>query len=338
MKKKFMLSLIMVAVLLMALTGGAFAAQETGKKPGATVTSEQAATTVTDEQTDVKWGKVATKVGLLKNAGVDGYDFKIVQGENLILLVPAGPGIAEKLSENLNCRVRVRGKLLAERFTHRSVMEVSAVRVLARSVSDEVYDDESVNENVYDSNDEFSDITPGHWASKAIREMARHRVIMGMGDKKFQPGALVTRAQFATMLVKALGLQLPEPTAQTFADVGPQDWSYKYVEAAKDYLTGFETQAGTVLFRPDLPAVREDMAAAIIKALDLEPATDLSVLDNFSDSDNISESLKPYVAAAVNEGLMKGYEDGTFRPQGKLTRAEAAALLYKVMLSQKIVM
>lgn len=336
MKKKFFLTLIIVTVFILSLAGGAFAAQGT------------------DDLLAAKWERGQTAVGLLQKAGTPGYDFVLIYGNNhRIFLVPASPGVTAKLTANLNSKVRVRGKFLPEKFSRRGVMEVTDVLTIGQREfvdlpKEQTEDDQSVSDNVYGSPvqppqqtwepGDFTDIAPGHWAAKAIKEMAKRKIISGMGDNRFVPDAMVTRAQFATMLVNALGLPVTEPTTQTFVDVGPQDWSYKYVEAAKSYLTGYKTASGTVMFQPHIPAVREDMAVAIVDARGISPATDLTVLNSLRDSQNISPNLKPYVAAAISAGLMKGYEDGTFRPQGKLTRAEAAALLYKVMLGDKIVM
>jgi len=53
----------------------------------------------------------------------------------------------------------------------------------------------------------------------------------------------------------------------------------------------------------------------------------LSSLDTFNDKDSISENLKKYVAIAVENGLMKGFDDGTFKPKATLTRAQVSQLV-----------
>lgn len=335
MRNKYIISIILAAVLMLALAGGALASQ--GQ----------------DNLMAFDWENGKTRVGWLEKAGMQGYDFVLVSGSSRILIMPAGPGISARLSANLNSRVMLHGRILPERFTQRKLMEVTDVRPLdnrefAEKEKFQNDYDQSVSDNVYGTpgpeveepvdQGNFNDLAPDHWARNAVREMAKRKILTGMGNNKFEPNAQVTRAQFATMLVKGLGLPFDESSGQTFTDVGPQDWSYKFVEAAKDYLTGYKSASGGVLFHPHMPAVREDMAVAIVKARGLSPATDLSVLDSFSDSQLISENLRPYVAAAVNAGLMRGYENGAFRPQGKLTRAEAAVLMYKVIQAEKVVM
>lgn len=78
------------------------------------------------------------------------------------------------------------------------------------------------------------------------------------------------------------------------------------------------------------------MAVALVKALKLEnEQIDINEADKiFTDSEHISPELKKYVLIAYKNNLISGYSDNTFKPQGKLTRAEAAALLFKVLKSE----
>jgi hypothetical protein len=83
-----------------------------------------------------------------------------------------------------------------------------------------------------------------------------------------------------------------------------------------------------------MSAVREDMAVALVKALGFDgDAPDEGALRQFADGLDVSKNLVRYVAIALARGIMYGYEEGGmkfFRPQGLLTRAEAAVLLYKM--------
>ena len=77
--------------------------------------------------------------------------------------------------------------------------------------------------------------------------------------------------------------------------------------------------------------IREDIAVALVKlkGYDISVA-DLGMLSTmFSDYDSISETAKRYVAVAVARGLVSGYEDGTFKGQQSITRAEAATLIWR---------
>ena len=148
----------------------------------------------------------------------------------------------------------------------------------------------------------------------------------------------MTREQFARIMVSALQLNTSAQASQSFSDVSPDKWSYKYVEAAKPYLTGFDVPGRTLdIFKPTEPAVREDMAVALGPALGLQDeAPDLSVLNQFADYQDtmagISRNLIPDAAIAVKHGILAGASrNGAlyFDAQKTLTRAEASVLVYR---------
>lgn len=189
--------------------------------------------------------------------------------------------------------------------------------------------------------EDFKDVSDKHWAKEAIDLMAEQGIISGH-DGYFRPDDSVSRAEFAKMLVKTLDLTEIKPTNPSFMDVEKKDWSYTYVETAKNYLTGFTSGTG-YKFKPDQASVREDMAVAVVKGLyakgdiDNPDGTDLTVLESYDDQASISTNLRKYVAAAINEGIMVG-DAGEFSPMGQLTRAEAATLLSRLIdAEQKVV-
>ncbi len=176
----------------------------------------------------------------------------------------------------------------------------------------------------------FIDLRDTHWAYIAISDLSDRGIIIGYSDNSFRPNEQVTRSQFATMLVKSLGLETKSKT-QTFKDVPAKRWDFKAVEAAKAYLTGYKKSDGKLYFYGERSAVREDMAVALVKALELTVVSDGGELEKvFDDYESISENLRDFVYTAYKEGIMFG-SDGKFNPQGSLTRAEAAALLEKLI-------
>ena len=186
--------------------------------------------------------------------------------------------------------------------------------------------------NVNSAGDGFSDLPPGHWAYDAVMGLVNRGVLAGYPDGTFKPEKEVTREEFAKIMTLALQLPLVNPKEPAFIDVGSKHWSYKYVETAKSYLTGYRTSSG-LKFKGSENALREDIAVALVKAKDYQnDIVDINQLSSiFTDSNAISENLKKYVLIAKKRGLIDGYPDGTFRPQTTLTRAESAKLLWQVV-------
>lgn len=182
----------------------------------------------------------------------------------------------------------------------------------------------------------YTDVKDGYWAKEAIELMDRYGIINGFKDNTFRPNVEVTRAEFAKMMVLTLDLKLENPNKGSFLDVKNYDWSYKYVETAKPYLTGFKTDQG-LYFKPNVYAIREEMAVAIVKGLGIDAdKTDMSVLNSIKDEAKISKNLRKYVAAAINEGIMIGDSNKYFGPDVTLTRAEAATLLARLITEEKV--
>lgn len=176
----------------------------------------------------------------------------------------------------------------------------------------------------------FKDVAKEHWAYNAIFNLCNRGIIVGYEDNSFRPNELVTRSQFAVMLANTLKLTAKGKT-QTFKDVPVNSWDYNAVEAAKSYLTGYRTSKGELYFNGSKSAVREDMAVALVKALDLKVLSDDDELEEiFEDYGSISKNLRDFVYTAYKEQIMIG-SNGKFNPQGSLTRAEAAALLNNVI-------
>ncbi len=176
----------------------------------------------------------------------------------------------------------------------------------------------------------YTDLSTEHWAYKPIKEMTEKGILSGYPDGSFAPDNVITRAEFAKILVLALNLNQSSSNV-VFDDVSENYWAYNYIQIASRYLSGY-TNGTSVLYMPDDNAVREDMAVAIVNAAGLQNMSyNLSSLNKFSDKDLISENIKKYVAIAVENGLMNGNADGTFNPKGGLTRAEVSMLITNTM-------
>lgn len=176
----------------------------------------------------------------------------------------------------------------------------------------------------------FSDVPTSHWAFNYISELVNDNGLSGYPDGQFRPNNNVTRAEFAKIMISASGIQAVPASASSFSDVSLTDWCSPYIESAKEFLTGYN-YSGEAMYLPNKTALREDIAVALVKLKCYDTSVaDLGMIQAmFSDYDSISESAKRYVAVAVERGLVSGYEDGTFKGQQSITRAEAATLIWR---------
>ena len=168
----------------------------------------------------------------------------------------------------------------------------------------------------------LNDIT-GHWAEANIAKLMGLGAISGYPDGSFKPDAIITRAEFVTILVKAFKFENKE--GRIFSDTASH-WAKDNIATAKsmDIVNGFENG----LFGPDDLIAREQMAVIIARALKLDLIDGKTA---FADNSKISKWAKEAVFAAVKNGIMKGYPDNTFRPQGNATRAEAVTAIVNAL-------
>lgn len=207
---------------------------------------------------------------------------------------------------------------------------LTAVMISTQTAFAVEYGEELKNTPTRKYSQTFTDVTENHWAFSYIGELVSDGVLEGYMDGKFRPENNVTRAEFAKIMVTAAGLKTTTAQATTFEDVSLTDWYSPYIETAKDFLTGYN-YGGSAMYLPNKAALREDIAVALVKLKGYDVSiADLGMLQvMFSDYDSISESAKRYVAVAVERGLVSGYNDGTFKGQQSITRAEAAALIWR---------
>ncbi|MGM9551076.1 MAG: S-layer homology domain-containing protein, partial [Clostridia bacterium] len=210
------------------------------------------------------------------------------------------------------------------------IMSICIIASFSTSIYAVGYGEELQNAPTKTYEQKFLDVPENHWAFEYISEMAERGVVSGYPDGRFYPDSQITRAEFAKIMTTAAGLSIAEPTMQIFADVKITDWYAPYVHAAKGYLSAY-TQNGSSYYLPNTPALREDIAVALVKLKGYSTTgADMTALQRmFSDYQSISENAKIYVTTAIENGLISGYDDGTFKGQNSITRAEAATLLWR---------
>lgn len=159
----------------------------------------------------------------------------------------------------------------------------------------------------------------GHWAESNINKLVGLGAVAGYPDGSFKPDNTITRAEFATILVKAFKL---EPrSGKVFADTAGH-WAKDYIATAAGY--GIVNGYDATTFGPDNLITREQMAEMVVKAAKLEAASGET---GFTDATDIAGWAKDSVAAAVKAEVIKGYPDNTFKPKDNATRAEAVTVI-----------
>lgn len=171
--------------------------------------------------------------------------------------------------------------------------------------------------------DDYTDIK-GHWAEEALRNLLSNGVMHGTTDTTTSPDLMITRAEMATLMVKAFeaakGADL-----QVFTDIPANAWYRDFLSKAVQM--GVISGNGTAM-DPSNRITRQDAAVVFCKAFDLYGYTD--PLTKFSDVSEISSYAKSAVAACVGAGIIQGV-DGKLLPNQTLTRAEFATMLNKLV-------
>jgi len=168
----------------------------------------------------------------------------------------------------------------------------------------------------------FIDIQ-NHWAKVYIEELVRRGAISGYPDGTFKPDNNITRAEFATILVRSLKLTVQ--SGKVFNDTA-YHWAKDYISTA--YAAGIIQGYDNDTFGPDDLITREQMAVMVARAFKLASAdTELS----FWDKNDISSWAVEAIKSCVRDGIINGYPDGSFVPKGYATRAEAAKVIVKAL-------
>ncbi|MBL0388199.1 S-layer homology domain-containing protein [Tumebacillus sp. ITR2] len=185
----------------------------------------------------------------------------------------------------------------------------------------------------------FPDVLATHYAKNSIEALASKMVINGFEDGTFRPNETVTRAQFATMLVKTLGLpdktQTGEP--RTFTDVNQDSWYNSYVESA--YRSNLISGVGDSRFAPEDKITAQDMAVMVARALkfadpnvsSLSDTQQTAALSKIERRYELASYASPAVALCVNKNILSTMTVNSFSPTVPADRAMAADMLYQLL-------
>ena len=147
-----------------------------------------------------------------------------------------------------------------------------------------------------------------HWAEDAVNDMGSRMVVTGIGNSTYEPERSITRAEFAAIVVRPLGLR-QGTHERSFGDVALTDWYNGYVDTATQYalITGYDSKS----FGPNDTITREQAMVIIARAMKLTglgvTLTDsetTTFLSNYTDGAQVSAYAKESVGACLKAGIM----------------------------------
>ncbi len=181
---------------------------------------------------------------------------------------------------------------------------------------------------------DFGD-TAGHWGERDINIVAARGLAVGVGAGQFDPDREINRAELLAFMVRLAhygGVQAStEPPVPSFTDVPASAW-YSGVATVAARLGIIA--AGSGALRPQAPATREEMAAMLLKVMELlgqSVGGDDIPAPPFTDLGQLTADEHAAVARAWYAGLMGGIGGSQFQPQGTSTRSQVAAVMLRVL-------
>ena len=184
---------------------------------------------------------------------------------------------------------------------------------------------------------ELMDVPTDYWASKEIIYCIREGIIKPVSADSFMPELQVKRAEFNSMLLRTLGHRTVDVTGdgKKFSDVNAGYWGYEDILKSErlGLLYGYPDNT----FKPDEEIIKAEVAS-IISHITKDAVTDVNILNQFADKDDIPSWAVNQFAKSVEIGIYVNYPDLAYLlPNKVLNRAEAAVILYKLRMAMGMV-
>ena len=181
----------------------------------------------------------------------------------------------------------------------------------------------------------------GHWARDAVNDMGSRLIINGVNGHNIEPDRDITRAEFSSILVRALGLN-PGTGSTAFSDVNASEEYSGYIETALKYklISGFSADK----FGPNEKVTREQALSMVSRAMSItgsEPeitANDaVKILSWYEDASQASSYSKSDIAVCIQAGIVNGKPGSILDPKGNITRAEAAVIIRRLLQKSNLI-
>lgn len=171
----------------------------------------------------------------------------------------------------------------------------------------------------------YLDVPPDHWAAENIERATELGLFQGIGDGKFGLEQPITRAAFATVLVRLFGWEEVKPDQPSYTDVAKDDWYYTAVETV---LANDAVAASSHTFRPEDALTRGEMASMLVRGLGYTSLAGVAETYHVPFTDVTVN--KGFITVAYDLGIMGGVGSNRFAPDLSATREQAATVLVRV--------
>ena len=185
----------------------------------------------------------------------------------------------------------------------------------------------------------FPDVPDGYWASCEIDKLATNDVVVGYPDRLFKPSRNISRAEFATMLVKGFDKDMyscaPE---KLFSDVPANHWANSAITVAvhNDLLKGYPNGK----FMPNHNVTRVEALCALskgIKCAEMDKCKAQEILSKYCDGNTVPEWAIIPIAKALEKGALNNSPSpNTIAPFKDASRADIAAMLQNIRVAAGI--
>ncbi|MBA2939709.1 S-layer homology domain-containing protein [Paenibacillus sp. CGMCC 1.16610] len=187
----------------------------------------------------------------------------------------------------------------------------------------------------------FTDVT-SHWSRTDVSDLASRLIVQGTSKDAFSPDRAITRAEFTTILLRALGLYSPkEAQAVSFSDVTSSDWFEPQVTTAVSYklVSGYEDgtfQPNGLITRAEAMKMLEQALALVQLDVIKDAQAINALLAAFTDQDEIQPWARQAIAASVSQGIAEG-ADNKLSPNANITRAQTAAMVRRLLIKAHLI-
>ena len=184
----------------------------------------------------------------------------------------------------------------------------------------------------------YSDVPENAWYTGYVNKISELKGFAGYEDNTFRPDNQITQEEFVKTVVALTVGEQPEATGENTEP--KRSWKNCWDSWAQPYLNkamemGLITEEDTDFRYNGLPCTRGNMAKIATRAFEYLKEEDIADTSTYAtklkDYSDIPDKFKSYVLQAYGKGIISGYEDGTFRSDGILTRAEASSVLVRLI-------